>query len=88
MSKGPIYRWNRASRPIWRNDYTILPKLSRYRCVFIAEHIPNREKSYTPNIDKAQGPDIRLYWKSGVFLDKKPFSISPNQLTEKLILAA
>jgi hypothetical protein len=62
----------------------ILPKLSRYNCVFITEHIPNRSKAYTPNIDKAQGPDIRLYWNSGVFLDHKPFSIPSNQLTEIL----
>lgn len=62
----------------------ILPKLSRYRCVFITEHIPNRSKPYVANIDKAQGPDIRLYWHSGVFLDQPPFSVPASQLTEIL----
>jgi hypothetical protein len=62
----------------------ILPKLGRYRCVLITEHIPNRAKPYTPNIDKAQGPDIRLYWHSGVFLDQAPFSVPSPKLTEIL----
>jgi hypothetical protein len=62
----------------------ILPKLSRYRCVFITEHIPNRSKSHTPNVEKAQGPDIRLYWNSGVFLDQPPFSLTASKLTEIL----
>jgi len=62
----------------------ILPKLRQYRCVFITEHIPNRFKAYQPNIDKAQGPDIRLYWNSGVFLDQPPFSIPSSQFEEIL----
>lgn len=62
----------------------ILPKLSRYRCVFITEHIPNRGKPHEANIDKAQGPDIRLYWNSGVFLDQSPFSVPTSQLSEIL----
>lgn len=62
----------------------ILPKLSRYRCVFITEHIPNRSKPHQPNLDKAQGPDIRLYWNSGVFLDQPPFSLPTSGLTEIL----
>lgn len=62
----------------------ILPKLSQYRCVFITEHIPNRAKPYQPNINKAQGPDIRLYWNSGVFLDEPPFSLPADRLEEIL----
>lgn len=62
----------------------ILPKLSRYRCVFITEHIPNRSKPHQPNLDKAQGPDIRLYWNSGVFLDQAPFSLPSSNLLEIL----
>jgi hypothetical protein len=62
----------------------ILPKLARYRCVFITEHIPNRFKPHQPNLDKAQGPDIRLYWNSGVFLDQPPFSLPASSLTEIL----
>jgi len=62
----------------------ILPKLSQYHCVFITEHIPNRAKPYRPNINKDQGPDIRLFWNSGVFLDQPPFSIPGNRLEEIL----
>lgn len=62
----------------------ILPKLSRYRCVFITEHIPNRAKPHQPNLDKAQGPDIRLYWNSGVCRDQLQFSLPSSSLTEIL----
>jgi hypothetical protein len=62
----------------------ILPKLSQYRCVIITEHIPNRAKPYQPNVNKAQGPDIRLFWNSGVFIDRPPFSI-PNTLLEEIL---
>jgi hypothetical protein len=62
----------------------ILPKLNQYRCVFITEHIPNRAKPYQPNINKAQGPDIRHYWNSGVFLDQPPFSLPADRLEEIL----
>jgi hypothetical protein len=63
---------------------TILPKLRQYRCVLITEHIPNRTKPYHPNLDKAQGPDIRLYWNSGVFLDHPPFSL-PSACLEEIL---
>lgn len=49
----------------------ILPKLAAYKYVFVTEHIPNRSKPYTPNLDKPHGPDVRLYWKSGVFLARR-----------------
>lgn len=62
----------------------ILPKLARYKYAFISEHIPNRTKPYTPNIDKPHGPDIRLYWKSGVFLDQPPFSLPASRMREIL----
>ena len=62
----------------------ILPKLRAYKHIFITEHVPNRTQPYKPNVDKAQGPDIRLYWHSGVFLDQAPFSIPAGQLREIL----
>jgi hypothetical protein len=62
----------------------ILPKFEAYQHVFITEHIPNRRKPYTPNLDKTQGPDIRLYWNSGVFLDKAPFSVPASKIREIL----
>jgi 2-polyprenyl-3-methyl-5-hydroxy-6-metoxy-1,4-benzoquinol methylase len=52
---------------------TALEKCEKYRYVIITEHIPNGRK-VKPNHDKPHGPDIRLYWNSGVFLEEPPFS--------------
>lgn len=62
----------------------VLPKLTRFKHVFITEHIPNRAKPFSPNLNKDQGPDIRLYWNSGVILSESPFNISKDKLTEIL----
>lgn len=62
----------------------VLPKLASYKYVFITEHIPNRRNPYRPNLDKAHGPDIRIYWNSGVFLDQPPFSLPASSLREIL----
>ncbi len=62
----------------------ILPKLAAYKYVFVTEHIPNRTKSYTPNVDKPHGPDVRLYWNSGVFLEQPPFSVPVSKMREIL----
>jgi SAM-dependent methyltransferase len=62
----------------------ILPKLSTYRCVIVTEHIPSRKREFLPNLDKQQGPDIRLYWDSGVLLCEEPFNLPAAQVTEIL----
>jgi SAM-dependent methyltransferase len=62
----------------------ILPKLRVYRHVFITEHVPNRSAHYVTNLDLVQGPDIRLFSNSGVFLDQYPFSLPALNLREIL----
>lgn len=57
----------------------ILHKL-RGKIVIVTEHLPTRSVSY--NKDKAPGPDIRLYRKSGVFLEHPPFSLETQTLLE------
>jgi hypothetical protein len=58
----------------------ILGKLDKYKYVIITEHLPVWAGA-VPNLDKENGPGIRLYKNSGVFLDKAPF----NQQTETLL---
>jgi SAM-dependent methyltransferase len=62
----------------------VLPKLRAYKHVLITEHVPNRATPYTANLDLAHGPDIRLFWNSGIFLDQYPFSLPTSDLREIL----
>jgi hypothetical protein len=62
----------------------ILPKLKKFRWVFITEHLPSNDKSASPNLDKVQGTDIRLMRNSGVYLHLPPFSLPERQLTTVL----
>jgi SAM-dependent methyltransferase len=62
----------------------LLPRLRAYKHVFITEHVPNRGTPYTTNLDLVHGPDIRLFWNSGVFLDQYPFSLPASDLREIL----
>ncbi len=52
---------------------TAIERCEKYRYLIVTEHIPTGQK-VKPNRDKPHGPDIRLFWNSGVFLDKPPFS--------------
>jgi len=47
--------------------------------VIVTEHIPT-DSGVTPNKDKPAGPDIRLYYNSGVFLERPPFSFTTRTL--------
>ena len=58
----------------------ILPKLNRYRTVFVTEHYPAGRAPVTCNIDKVQGASTRIYQNSGVYLDRPPFSCSGLEL--------
>jgi SAM-dependent methyltransferase len=62
----------------------ILPKLSRYRWVFITEHYPRPNDRIKPNLDKVHGHDVRAYRNSGVYLSLPPFSLAENCLEEVL----
>jgi hypothetical protein len=64
----------------------ILPKLYRYRWVFITEHQPGASSLIAPNIDKVHGEDIRVVFGSGVFLDKPPFDLPGESLEAVLEL--
>jgi SAM-dependent methyltransferase len=53
----------------------IIPKLLHsYKYIVVTEHLPSAE-SFTHNIDKATGPDIRLKSSSGVVLTSPPFNL-------------
>lgn len=58
----------------------ILPKLERYRWVFITEHQPQKLASVAPNIDKVHGAEVRLSCGSGVFVDQPPFNLPGESL--------
>ena len=58
----------------------ILKKLIRYKYVLISEHLPT--ENITPNIDKLAGPKNRLFFNSGIFLNKPPFSIKAKRVFE------
>jgi|HubBroStandDraft_4_1064222.scaffolds.fasta_scaffold35312_4 SAM-dependent methyltransferase len=55
-----------------REILLVLEMCVKYRYVIITEHLPNGRRT-KPNLDKPHGPDIRLCWNSGVFLDQPPF---------------
>jgi hypothetical protein len=58
---------------------TIVPKLEEFRCCFITEHHPSPGRLVRPNLDKAQGDNIRVSRGSGVFLDQPPFNVAPER---------
>lgn len=58
----------------------ILSKVNKFKFLIISEHIPVHPE--IKNKDKKPGPDIRLYQKSGVFLDAPPFSLECQTLLE------
>ena len=60
---------------------TAIKRCEKYRYVIITEHIPTSGK-VKPNLDKPHGPDIRLYWNSGVFLEEPPFSLRTTMLLD------
>jgi SAM-dependent methyltransferase len=62
----------------------ILPKLTRYRWVFITEHYPSPNRRIRPNLDKVHGHDIRVYRNSGVYLTLPPFAL-PEALIKQVL---
>lgn len=58
----------------------ILPKLTKFRWVFITEHLPSDPNPIYPNLEKVQGTEIRLMQDSGVYLNLPPFSLPAAQL--------
>jgi SAM-dependent methyltransferase len=60
----------------------ILGKLKAFKYVIVTEHQPSVRDFKAPNIDKAHGKDTRLYYGSGVYLDKKPYGAKLTLLAE------
>ncbi len=58
----------------------ILKKLGNYKYALISEHLP--VDNIIPNIDKRAGSKNRLFFNSGVFLDKPPFSVNARKAFE------
>jgi SAM-dependent methyltransferase len=48
-----------------------LRNISKFPMCLISEHTPVHPKSF--NRDKPHGPDIRLYYRSGVYVERPPF---------------
>lgn len=59
----------------------ILEKTKKFKYVIITEHVPI-ETTIRANLDKKAGPDIRVYKKSGVFIDLPPYSYKTTTLLE------
>lgn len=64
----------------------ILPKLRKYKTVFITEHYPSDNPEIVPNKDIVHGSGIRWYKNSGVYLDKPPFDSTCGRI--ELLLEA
>lgn len=48
--------------------------VATYKLLVVTEHLP-LGRDFTPNLDKPHGPDIRLFFNSGVVLTSPPFSL-------------
>jgi len=59
----------------------VLPKLRKYRRVYITEHVPSGASPWIPNLDKPQGAGIRLDVGSGIDLTAPPFGISKDEIS-------
>lgn len=58
----------------------VLANIHNYRYVLISEDVPIRPKML--NRDKPHGPDVRAYYRSGVYVDKPPFSMRVTERWE------
>jgi SAM-dependent methyltransferase len=59
--------------------HSVLRQLEHYPHVIVTESVPTSPHA-VPNLDKVQGPDVRLYANSGVFLDQPPFNLRTEEL--------
>lgn len=63
---------------------TVLPKLKRYKWVFITEHYPTDNDGITPNKDKVHGCDVRVCYNSGVYFSEPPFELPKDSCSKVL----
>lgn len=62
----------------------VLSRLRDFRAIYVTEHLPIPGRLSKPNLEKAHGPDIRLWRNSGVYLDQPPFSLPAASLSTVL----
>jgi Methyltransferase domain len=62
----------------------VLAKLGRYSAVLVTEHYPSDATKGVPNLDKVHGSGIRLYDRSGVYLDEPPFNVPRGAMQQLL----
>jgi hypothetical protein len=60
----------------------VLSKLPAYKTIFITEHQAADDQSPIHNLDKVHGADVRFFDRSGVYLDKPPFSLNVEVVLE------
>ena len=60
---------------------SILSKCQQYQYVIITEHLPIGA-NIIPNKNKQSGPDVRMYFHSGVFIESPPFNQKADILIE------
>jgi len=58
----------------------VLANLRNFPRVLISEHVPSRPKSF--NRDKPHGPDVRFYHRSGLYVERPPFSCAVRETWE------
>lgn len=52
-----------------------------FRYLIVSEHLP-RTQGFQPNVDKKPGPDIRVWFGSGVVITAPPFNVAPKEAIE------
>jgi hypothetical protein len=52
----------------------ILDRVKVHKFVLVTEHLPEPSRLLAPNLDKRPGPDTRLTFNSGVYLEHPPFN--------------
>lgn len=63
----------------------IIARVATHRLVLITEHLPGAGALRKPNLDKSSGPDTRLTFGSGVYVDKSPFDQPGETVLETLV---
>lgn len=56
----------------------VIVNVKNFPMVLVAEDVPVNPRSF--NRDKPHGPDVRGYYRSGVYLDQPPFSVAAKEL--------
>jgi SAM-dependent methyltransferase len=81
LPEGDLYLIRQVLQHLDNRQITkIVEKLDRPH-VIVTEHLPVGGRT-RPNRDKVAGPDIRLYYGSGVFLEHPPFNRNLETLLE------